>query len=79
MSSTFLEVVDPRGVATVTFNRPHHHNAFDDALIAKLTASRRSLGEETGRRIALRRASSEGHKGIAALVDKRSSLGGTTA
>lgn len=28
---------DARGIATLTFNRPEIHNAFDDALIAQLT------------------------------------------
>src|SRR4051794_17315640 len=44
MSSTFLEAVDDRGVATLTLNRPDRHNAFDDALIAELTAVLRHLG-----------------------------------
>src|SRR3954470_20408180 len=39
MNSTFLETVNDRGVATLTLNRPDRHNAFDDALIAELTAS----------------------------------------
>lgn len=30
--------IDSRGVATVTLNRPEKHNAFDDAIIAELTA-----------------------------------------
>lgn len=30
--------VDSRGVATVTLNRPEKHNAFDDTIIAELTA-----------------------------------------
>lgn len=33
-----LSAVDARGVATVTLNRPQVHNAFDDRLIADLTA-----------------------------------------
>jgi methylglutaconyl-CoA hydratase len=33
---TLLEHVDEQGVCTVTMNRPELHNAFDDALIAKL-------------------------------------------
>src|SRR3712207_1169032 len=44
MSSTFLEAVDDRGVATLTLDRPDRHNAFDDALIAELTAALRRLG-----------------------------------
>lgn len=35
--SHVLQTVDPRGVATVTMNRPELHNAFDDAVIAELT------------------------------------------
>src|SRR3712207_9172141 len=48
MSSTFLEAVDDRGVATLTLNRPDRHNAFDDALIAELTAALRRLGGDPG-------------------------------
>lgn len=44
MSSAFLEAVDDRGVATLTLDRPDRHNAFDDALIAGLTAALRRLG-----------------------------------
>jgi len=36
--ATFLTSVDARGVATITLNRPEVHNAFDDTLIAELTA-----------------------------------------
>jgi len=31
--------IDRRGVATVTLNRPERHNAFDDAVIAELSAA----------------------------------------
>lgn len=37
-SGALLISVDPRGVATVTLNRPERRNAFDDALIADLNA-----------------------------------------
>jgi methylglutaconyl-CoA hydratase len=36
---SFIFDVDARGVATVTLNRPQQHNAFDDGLIAQLTAT----------------------------------------
>jgi methylglutaconyl-CoA hydratase len=36
-SETVLLEVDARGVATVTMNRPEVHNAFDEALVDKLT------------------------------------------
>lgn len=39
MSDSVLFSVDERGVATVTLNRPEKHNAFDDALIAELSAT----------------------------------------
>jgi len=39
MKGALLVDIDSRGVATVTLNRPEIHNAFDDALIAELTAT----------------------------------------
>ena len=42
--SDFGEAIDGRGVATLTLNRPDRHNAFDDALVAALTAALRRLG-----------------------------------
>ncbi len=35
----FLEAIDEAGVARVTLNRPEVHNAFNDDLIAELTAA----------------------------------------
>ena len=46
MRNTFLETVDDRGVATLTLDRQDRHNAFDDALIAELTACLRRLGRD---------------------------------
>lgn len=48
MSETLLVDVDARGVARVTLNRPDLHNAFDDALIAALTAALRRLEADRG-------------------------------
>src|SRR3712207_9594332 len=48
MSSAFLEAVDGRGVAPLTLDRPDRHNAFDDALIAELTAALRLPGGDPG-------------------------------
>src|SRR4051794_22488811 len=42
--STLLERVDPRGVATLTLNRPDRHNAFDDVLIGEMSAALDRLG-----------------------------------
>lgn len=36
---TIVTEIDRRGVATVTMNRPALHNAFDDGVIAELTAA----------------------------------------
>jgi methylglutaconyl-CoA hydratase len=47
MTSTLRETVDDRGVATLTLNRPDRHNAFDDALIAELTAALNRLGGDS--------------------------------
>lgn len=38
--------IDPRGVATVTLNRPEKHNAFDDALIAALSQCFSELNDD---------------------------------
>ena len=43
--SGLLETVDAHGVATLILNRPDRHNAFDDALIAELTAALRRVGD----------------------------------
>ena len=41
--STVTSIIDSRGVARVTMNRPDRHNAFDDEIIAELTAAFKSL------------------------------------
>jgi methylglutaconyl-CoA hydratase len=48
--------VDARGVARVTLNRPDRHNAFDDALIADLTAVLRRLEQDPQTRIVVLQA-----------------------
>jgi methylglutaconyl-CoA hydratase len=57
MTETLLEDIDARGVVTVTLNRPELHNAFDDALIARLTHALATLGADPAvRAIVLRGA-----------------------
>lgn len=52
MSEQSIRVArDERGVATVTLNRPHVHNAFDDALIGTLTETLQALGAEPSVRL----------------------------
>ena len=47
MTETVQTEIDPRGAATVWLNRPEIHNAFDDALIAALTAELGRLEADT--------------------------------
>lgn len=51
MSDAILISVDADGRATVTLNRPEVHNAFDDALIARLTETFESLGRRDDVRV----------------------------
>ena len=45
--------IDDRGRATVTLERPELHNAFDDALVAALTAKLEALGRDDRVRVVL--------------------------
>ncbi len=51
MAAGFHTDVDARGIATLWLDRPELHNAFDDALIAALTAELARLAGEDGVRI----------------------------
>ena len=55
MTETLLHSIDARGVATVTLNRPELHNAFDDALIAEMTAVLAALGVDPAVRVVVLR------------------------
>jgi len=48
-----LTNIDPRGIATLTLNRPELHNAFDDALIDALTGALRRLEADARVRVVL--------------------------
>lgn len=52
-SSPVLTVVDARGVATVTLNRPDKHNAFDAALTGALTETLKTLDRDRSVRVVL--------------------------
>jgi methylglutaconyl-CoA hydratase len=54
-----LETSDARGVATVTLNRPAIRNAFDDVLIAELTACLRRLDADRAVRVVVLTGSGE--------------------
>ncbi|MFQ5985279.1 MAG: enoyl-CoA hydratase-related protein [Alphaproteobacteria bacterium] len=54
MGEMLLESRDEKGVVTLTLNRPEVHNAFDDALIARLAGTLQHLGaDETVRAVVL--------------------------
>jgi methylglutaconyl-CoA hydratase len=48
--------VDPRGIASITLSRPEKHNAFDDAMIANLTAFFKELTTRSDVRVVLLKA-----------------------
>jgi len=54
-----LVSTDRRGVATVALNRPAIHNAFDDRLIADLTAALRRLADDAAVRVVVLTGSGE--------------------
>ena len=45
MDNAILSQIDERGVARLTLNRPAIHNAFDDSIIAALSAELRTLAK----------------------------------
>lgn len=55
VSATVLVDVAANGVATVTMNRASVHNAFNEHVIADLTAAFRRVGEDAGVRVVLLR------------------------
>ncbi len=55
MIDALLQMVDARGVATLTLNRPQLHNAFDDRLIADLTRILEQCGADPAVRVVVLR------------------------
>ena len=51
MTDTVLLNIDSRGVATLTLNREDKHNAFDDAVIAELTAKLKQVDADSAVRV----------------------------
>ena len=51
MTDSVLLHTDPHGVATLTLNRADKHNAFDDAIIAELTAKLKQLDADPAVRV----------------------------
>jgi methylglutaconyl-CoA hydratase len=48
---TTIDVAVSTGIAVVTLNRPEFHNAFNETLIAELTAALRGLGADSAVRV----------------------------
>ena len=51
MTETVLLSTDSRGVATLTLNRVEKHNAFDDAIVAQLTAKLKQVEADPAVRV----------------------------
>src|SRR5512135_3942729 len=56
MTGPALLTVRDGAIATVTLNRPELHNAFDETVIAELTAAFRGLGADPAVRFVVLRA-----------------------
>jgi methylglutaconyl-CoA hydratase len=54
-SSPVLWQLDPRGVATITFNRPEVNNAYNDEFIASVLSAMDALGKEASLRVVVLR------------------------
>ncbi|HET9663427.1 MAG TPA: enoyl-CoA hydratase-related protein [Burkholderiales bacterium] len=54
-SSPVFSQLDPRGVATVTFNRPEVNNAYNDAFVAGVLSAMDALGREASLRVVVLR------------------------
>jgi methylglutaconyl-CoA hydratase len=67
MSEAVLVDIDARGVATVTLNRAELHNAFDDALIADLTAKLAGLDADPAVRVVVLAAAGKSYSAGADL------------
>src|SRR5687768_15596823 len=52
-----LRTIEPPGIATLTLNRPEVHNAFNDVLIAELTAALADLAADPAVRLLILRGS----------------------
>jgi methylglutaconyl-CoA hydratase len=76
-SSTILWRLDPRGVATVTFNRPEVNNAYDGAFIASVLAAMDALAGETALRAIVLRGAGRHFQAGADLKWIASLAGGT--
>lgn len=57
MSDTIVTTISPDGMATITMNRPDVHNAFDETLIAELTAAVRAVDANPAVRVIVLAAS----------------------
>jgi methylglutaconyl-CoA hydratase len=66
-----LTTIDSTGRATITMNRPALHNAFNESLVANLTASLRHLDEDPEVRVVILAANGKSFSAGADLNDMR--------
>ncbi len=52
-NATVVTYIDDRGVATITMNNPDKHNAFDDTIIAELTAAFTAAADDKSVRLVI--------------------------
>jgi methylglutaconyl-CoA hydratase len=69
--AVILTSVDDAGRATLTMNRPELHNAFNESLVANLTASLQRLEADPGVRLVILAASGKSFSAGADLNDMR--------
>lgn len=70
-AQTILTHVSERGIATLTMNRPELHNAFNEGLVAGLTASLRQAEADPAVRLVMLAASGKSFSAGADLNDMR--------
>lgn len=78
-SSNLLVETDERGVCTVTLNRPHLHNAFDDILIGDLQSTFDRLGSDPAVRVVILRGAGKSFSAGADLAWMQRMAGYTQA
>lgn len=75
MSDAILKIIDSRGVATVTLNRPEKHNAFDAATLLALRAALQALGADPAVRVVVLTGAGSSFCSGADLAEMRALIG----
>jgi methylglutaconyl-CoA hydratase len=75
--STVITNIDPRGVATLTLNRPEKHNALDGATMGELHAALTQIEEDSSARVVVLTGAGASFCAGADIAHMRSMLGAT--